>query len=65
MTGTGSQNTIPKGADMKNVSDETCLFAVQGPKATAVLRTLTKVDLSKIRTIILRSVSLPAFQMSA
>ena len=37
-----------KGADMKNISDDTCLFAVQGPKATAVLQTLTKTDLSKI-----------------
>jgi aminomethyltransferase len=37
-----------KGAEMKNVSNETCLFAVQGPKATAVLQTLTNVDLSKI-----------------
>ncbi|MEP7129290.1 MAG: glycine cleavage system aminomethyltransferase GcvT [Chitinophagales bacterium] len=37
-----------KGAEMKNVSDETCLFAVQGPKAAAVLQTLTKSDLSKI-----------------
>ena len=38
-----------KGADMKNVSDETCLFAVQGPKATAVLQKLTSTDLSQIK----------------
>lgn len=37
-----------KGADMKNISDDTCLFAVQGPKAVSVLQKLTKVDLSKI-----------------
>jgi len=37
-----------KGADMKNVSDETCLFAVQGPKAVGVLQKLTKTDLSAI-----------------
>ena len=38
-----------KGADMKNISDDTCLFAVQGPKATEVLQKLTKVDLSSIK----------------
>ncbi|NOT75907.1 MAG: glycine cleavage system aminomethyltransferase GcvT [Cyclobacteriaceae bacterium] len=37
-----------KKAEMKNVSDDTCLFAVQGPKASAVLQALTKTDLSKI-----------------
>jgi len=36
------------GANMKNISDDTCLFAVQGPKATIVLQTLTKIDLSAI-----------------
>lgn len=35
-------------AEMKNISDETCLFAVQGPKAVGILQTLTKTDLSKI-----------------
>ena len=33
---------------MKNVSDETCLFAVQGPKAAGILQTLTKTNLSAI-----------------
>lgn len=37
-----------KGATLKNLSDEFCLFAVQGPKATGVLQKLTKVDLSKV-----------------
>ncbi len=37
-----------KGAEMKNVSDETCLFAVQGPKAAGILQTLTKTNLSAI-----------------
>ena len=37
-----------KGAEMKNVSDETCLFAVQGPKAVGILQTLTKTNLSAI-----------------
>jgi aminomethyltransferase len=36
------------GAVMSNVSDDTSLLAVQGPKATAILQKLTPVDLSKI-----------------
>jgi aminomethyltransferase len=38
-----------KGAEMKNISDDICLFAVQGPKATGVLQKLTKTDLSTIK----------------
>ena len=38
-----------KGADMKNVSDDTCLFAVQGPKAKDVLQKLTATNLSEIK----------------
>lgn len=38
-----------KGADMKNISDDICLFAVQGPKATRVLQKLTKTNLSEIK----------------
>jgi aminomethyltransferase len=38
-----------KGATLKNLSDDYCLFAVQGPKATAVLQKLTKTDLSAIK----------------
>jgi aminomethyltransferase len=38
-----------KGAEMKNISDDLCLFAVQGPKATSVLQKLTKTDLSVIK----------------
>ena len=37
-----------KGATLKNLSDDICLFAVQGPKATGVLQKLTKTDLSTI-----------------
>jgi aminomethyltransferase len=37
-----------KGAEMKNLSDDICLFAVQGPKATGVLQKLTQVNLSLI-----------------
>jgi len=38
-----------KGADMKNISDDICLFAVQGPKAVGVLQKLTNTDLSAIK----------------
>jgi aminomethyltransferase len=38
-----------KGAEMKNISDDICLFAVQGPKAVSVLQRLTKTDLSTIK----------------
>ena len=38
-----------KGTEMKNISDDICLFAVQGPKATGVLQKLTKTDLSTIK----------------
>jgi aminomethyltransferase len=37
-----------KGAVMKNISDATCLFAVQGPKAKRVLQSLTTVNLDAI-----------------
>lgn len=37
-----------KGAEMKNISDDTCLFAVQGPNATAALQKITPTDLSAI-----------------
>ncbi len=42
-----SQNTF--GAQMTNISDEICLFAVQGPKATAALQKITEVDLDSIK----------------
>lgn len=38
-----SQNT--EGVAMENLSDALCLFAVQGPNATATLQKLTSVDL--------------------
>ena len=37
-----------KEAEMKNISDDLCLFAVQGPKAKGVLQKLTTLDLSSI-----------------
>ncbi|MCB2378176.1 glycine cleavage system aminomethyltransferase GcvT [Hymenobacter sp. BT635] len=36
------------GADMENISDQTSLFAVQGPKAAEALQSLTDTDLSSI-----------------
>ena len=38
-----------KGVDMKNISDDIALFAVQGPKAASTLQKLTKTDLSTIK----------------
>jgi aminomethyltransferase len=38
-----------KGAEMKNISDDICLFAVQGPKAAEVLQKLTTTDLKAIK----------------
>ncbi len=38
-----------KGVEMKNISDDICLLAVQGPKAVAVLQKLTKTDLASIK----------------
>jgi len=38
-----------EGAIMKNISDDICLFAVQGPKAIDTLQKLTKVDLGTIK----------------
>ena len=37
------------GVTLRDASDEMALLAVQGPKAAAVLQTLTKADLSSIR----------------
>jgi aminomethyltransferase len=38
-----------KGVEMKNISDDLCLFAVQGPKAVTTLQKLTSVELSTIK----------------
>jgi aminomethyltransferase len=37
------------GVEMKNISDELSLFAVQGPKAISTLQKLTALDLSKMQ----------------
>ncbi|MFC6997616.1 glycine cleavage system aminomethyltransferase GcvT [Rufibacter roseus] len=36
------------GAELQNISDETSLFAVQGPKAVEALQSLTQVDLANM-----------------
>jgi aminomethyltransferase len=38
-----------KNAEMKNISEDICLFAVQGPKAVDVLQKLTRTDLKSIK----------------
>ncbi len=38
-----------EGVDMKNISEDICLFAVQGPKAVGVLQQLTRTDLTSIK----------------
>lgn len=38
-----------RNVDMKNISDDISLFAVQGPKAAEVVQKLTNVDLSTIK----------------
>src|SRR5690606_8701094 len=37
-----------EGAELKNISDDICLFAVQGPQAVKTLQKLTKTDLTSI-----------------
>jgi len=36
------------GVDMKNISDKTSLFAIQGPKATEALQSLTDIELASM-----------------
>lgn len=42
----GRHNTY--GADLKNISDDICLFAIQGPKAVSTLQKLTTTNLSTV-----------------
>ncbi|RKN78002.1 glycine cleavage system aminomethyltransferase GcvT [Ulvibacterium marinum] len=37
------------GADLRNISDDYSLLAIQGPKAVAAMQSLTSVDLSQIK----------------
>ena len=38
-----------KGAEMHNISEETCLLAVQGPNATKILQPLTSMDILNLK----------------
>lgn len=42
-----SHNT--KGVEMHNISEKTCLLAVQGPKATAYMQELTEMDITNLK----------------
>lgn len=36
-------------AELHNISDKTCLLAIQGPKATKILQTLTNIDILNLK----------------
>ena len=38
-----------KGVEMHNISDDTCLLAVQGPNATKILQSLTDMDILNLK----------------
>lgn len=38
-----------KGAELHNISDKTCLLAVQGPNATKILQPLTEMDILNLK----------------
>ncbi len=38
-----------KNAELHNISDKTCLLAIQGPNATKVLQTLTDIDILNLK----------------
>ncbi len=38
-----------KGVDMQNISDKTCLLAIQGPNATKILQPLTSTDILNLK----------------
>jgi aminomethyltransferase len=37
------------GAEMHNISEKTCLLAIQGPQATKILQPLTKIDILNLK----------------
>ena len=43
------QNHNDKNVEMHNISDDTCLLAVQGPNATRILQTLTDMDIMNLK----------------
>jgi aminomethyltransferase len=38
-----------KGVEMHNISDKTCLLAIQGPNATKILKPLTEIDILNLK----------------
>lgn len=38
-----------KNVEMHNISDKTCLLAIQGPNATKILQTLTEIDILNLK----------------
>jgi aminomethyltransferase len=38
-----------KGVEMHNISDKTCLLAIQGPNATKILQSLTEMDILNLK----------------
>jgi aminomethyltransferase len=38
-----------KGVEMHNISDKTCLLAIQGPNATKILQPLTEIDILNLK----------------
>ena len=38
-----------KGAEMHNISEKTCLLAIQGPNATKILQPLTEIDILNLK----------------
>jgi aminomethyltransferase len=43
------QNNNSKSAEMHNISDKTCLLAIQGPNATKILQPLTDIDIMNLK----------------
>ena len=48
-TGTGYKHIITKNAEMHNISDKTCLLAIQGPNATKILQPLTDIEIMNLK----------------
>ena len=47
--GTGSHQHNTNNAEMHNISDKTCLLAIQGPNATKILQPLTDDDILNLK----------------
>ena len=47
--GYGFRKTITKSVECHNISDKTCLLAIQGPNATKILQPLTEIDIMNLK----------------